>query len=150
VRREALYDLVVAYALGWGMGVVPPQVIDSDGIVAATRSAMAAAIEALPALPDYLLVDYLTLPDLSYPQHSLPKGDARVLSIAAASILAKVTRDRIMVFLDSRYPGYGFAQHKGYGTAMHRAALSNLGASQVHRHSFAPIQKLRTTETPPD
>jgi len=94
------------------------------------------ALVALPDPPDYLLIDYLHLPDVDLPQEAVVKGDARVLSIAAASIVAKVTRDRIMVHMDALYPGYGFAQHKGYGTPAHRKALQRLGPSPIHRTSW--------------
>jgi ribonuclease HII len=139
-RREALLSAIHEHALAWAVGVVPPQEIDAGGIVPATRQAMALAIQALSPAPDYLLLDYLSLPDIPLPQHSLPKGDARVLSIAAASIVAKVSRDRMMVEMDGQYPGYGFARHKGYGTAAHRVALAELGPCPKHRMSFAPLK----------
>lgn len=141
-RREALLEVVRRHALALAVGVVAPASIDDLGIVPATRRAMAQALDALSPPPDHLLVDHLTLPDVPLPQHSLPKGDALVLSIAAASIVAKVTRDRLMVELEARFPGYGFARHKGYGTARHRAALAALGPSEIHRLSFAPLQIL--------
>ncbi len=140
-RREALLPVVQEHALAWAVGVVAPQEIDDVGIVPATRQAMALALQALSPAPDYLLLDYLALPGVPLPQHSLPKGDARVLSIAAASIVAKVSRDRMMVELDEQYPGYGFARHKGYGTAAHRAALAELGPCPAHRLSFAPLRE---------
>lgn len=142
-RREALLEVIREYALALGVGAVPPAQIDTLGIVPATRKAMALALQSLSPPADYLLIDYLALPDLSLPQQSLPKGDARVLSIAAASIVAKVSRDRMMVDLEACFPGYGFARHKGYGTAQHRAALTALGPSKVHRFSFAPLHHLR-------
>jgi ribonuclease HII len=141
-RREDLLEVIVGSALSWAIGAVPPEEIDRLGIVPATRLAMTQALEALAPSVDYLLIDYLPLPGISLPQKYLPKGDARVLSIAAASILAKVHRDRMMAGLDARYPGYGFAQHKGYGTARHRAALAALGPSPIHRLSFAPLRSL--------
>jgi ribonuclease HII len=140
VRREALFPVVQEHALAWAVGVVTPQEIDGMGIVPATRQAMALALRALSPTPDYLLLDHMTLPGVPMPQHSLPKGDARVLSIAAASIIAKVSRDRMMIELDERYPGYGFAQHKGYGTTAHRVALVDLGPCALHRLSFAPFK----------
>jgi len=140
-RREALLPVIEATALTWGVGAVPSAEIDALGIVAATRRAMALALEQLRPPADYLLIDYLSLAEPTLPQHSLPKGDALVLSIAAASIVAKVTRDRLMAGLEDCFPGYGLARHKGYGTAQHRAALAVLGPSAIHRLSFAPLAR---------
>ncbi len=142
-RREGLMEIINDHALAWAIGSVPPAEIDRMGIAPATRSAMAQALEALSCPANYLLIDYLPLPDVPLPQHHLPKGDVWVLSIAAASIVAKVHRDRMMVGLEACYPGYGFARHKGYGTAQHRAALAALGPCPAHRMSFAPLQCLR-------
>ena len=141
-RREMLLEVIEQHALAWAVGAVPPSEIDARGIVPATREAMSLALGVLSPPADYLLVDYLPLSDQPLPQVSLPKGDARILSIAAASIVAKVSRDRMMVDLDARYPGYGFGQHKGYGTPQHQAALASIGPSAVHRLSFAPLQRL--------
>jgi ribonuclease HII len=138
--RENLLEVVQKQALAVGVGIVPPGEIDTLGIVPATHKAMTLALNAISPPADYCLIDYLVLPSVPLPQHSLPKGDARVLSIAAASIVAKVTRDRFMVDLDGQFPGYGFAWHKGYGTAQHRTALSELGPSEIHRMSFAPLR----------
>ena len=140
-QREALLEAIQEHALALGTGAVSPAEIDAWGIVPATRKAMALALQALSPAADYLLIDYLPLPDVSLPQHSLPKGDVQVLSIAAASIVAKVSRDRLMVELEGRFPGYGFARHKGYGTAQHQAALAALGPSAIHRLSFAPLRR---------
>lgn len=139
-QRERLYGIIRSTALAVGVGIVPPDMIDELGIVPATRRAMSLAIVQLTPPPDFLLVDFLNLPELSIPQRSITGGDALSLSIAAASIIAKVTRDRWMVKLDDHYPGYGFARHKGYGTRQHREALVRLGASPVHRLSYAPIR----------
>ncbi len=141
-RRELCLDVILAQAVAVGVGAVPPAEIDALGIVPATRQAMHQALDALTSPADYLLIDHLALPECALPQVCLPKGDARVLSIAAASIVAKVTRDRMMVELDARIPGYGFARHKGYGTAQHRAALASLGPCRSHRFSFAPLKEL--------
>ena len=141
-RREMLLEVIQAQALAWAVGQVPSAEIDALGIVPATRQAMHQALADLSPAADYALIDYLPLPALDLPQSSLPKGDARVLSIAAASIVAKVLRDRLMVRLDDRYPGYGFARHKGYGTPQHRVALQSLGPCAIHRLSFAPLQYL--------
>lgn len=140
IQRETLYGQILQVALAVGVGVVPPERIDSLGIVPATRLAMQRAVARLSPGPDYLLIDYLRLADLPLPQRSLAKGDAQVLTIAAASIVAKVSRDRLMVKWDAQYPGYGFGQHKGYGTPQHRAALVELGACSLHRRSFAPVR----------
>jgi ribonuclease HII len=138
-ERERLYDVIQAEALAVGVGMVPPDQIDELGIVPATKEAMALAIAQLLSPPDFLLIDFLGLAQLDYPQKSIVHGDALSLSIAAASIVAKVSRDRLMVELDSQYPGYGFASHKGYGTPQHRAALDRLGPSPIHRFSYAPV-----------
>jgi ribonuclease HII len=141
-RRTALLKVVQDHVLAWGVGAVPAAEIDALGIVPATRKAMLLALQALSCPADYLLIDYLSLPSLPLPQQGLTKGDIRVLSIAAASIVAKVSRDRMMADLEADFPGYGFARHKGYGTPQHRAALAALGPSRVHRFSFAPLQRL--------
>ncbi len=145
-RRERQLEIIDDHALAWAIGAVPPDEIDRMGIAPATRGAMAQALEALSCPASYLLIDYLPLPDVPLPQYHLPKGDVWVLSIAAASIVAKVHRDRMMVGLEACYPGYGFARHKGYGTAQHRAALAALGPCPAHRMSFAP---LRCLQAPP-
>jgi ribonuclease HII len=132
---------VQALAVSWGVGVVPAEEVDALGIVPATRQAMVLASAALQPAADYLLVDYLPLPELPLPQQHLVRGDAAVLSIAAASILAKVHRDGLMVALEASFPGYGFARHKGYGTAQHQAALARLGPCTLHRRSFAPLRR---------
>ena len=140
-QREALLpvirDVAVAVGLGWG----EPAEVDLWGVVPATRLAMSRAVAELGDLVDALLVDYLDLPGLDLPQHALPKADARCLSVAAASIVAKVERDRLMIALDEDYPGYGFAQHKGYGTQQHRDALAKLGTSSIHRVSWRPMRE---------
>lgn len=140
--RERCYDLIIEHALDYGVGYTLASEIDRIGIAPATRQAMCQAVAALTHAPDYLLLDYVTLPSLAIPQRSMPKGDLYCLSIAAASIVAKVTRDRWMVELDKSLPGYGLAQHKGYGTEQHRIALRTLGPTHEHRHSFAPIRHL--------
>jgi len=139
-RRAEVYEKVIEVALGVGVGVVPPQFIDERGIVVATRLAMMQALDALPSRPDYLLVDYLSLPLHPLPHKSIVRGDNLSLSIASASIVAKVERDRMMVALEEQYPGYGFTRHKGYGTREHREALTRLGLTPLHRLSFAPMK----------
>jgi ribonuclease HII len=126
-------------ALAWGIGFSSSDEIDAIGIVPATRLAAMRAVQQLKPQPEYLLIDYLNLPEISLPQTSLVKGDARCYSIAAASILAKTSRDQLCNDLDRQYPDYGFSQHKGYGTRLHLAALAQLGPAPVHRRSFAPL-----------
>jgi ribonuclease HII len=144
-RREKLYDVVLAEAAAVGTGIVLANRIDVIGIAPATREAMVAAIKQLPQVPDYLLIDHVRLPYLSISQRSITKGDQQILSIAAASIVAKVTRDRLMRALAVRHPGYGLERHKGYGTVHHQAALQQLGPSSIHRLSFRPVRGLQPT-----
>jgi len=125
------------------VAVIEPEEIDRLNILRATHLAMARALNALPALPDLALIDGLPVPGLPCPAQNEIKGDARCLTIAAASILAKVTRDRIMTELDQVYPHYGFARHKGYGTRAHLEALAQHGPCPAHRRSFAPVRQLR-------
>jgi ribonuclease HII len=129
----------VAEAVGVGMATVDE--IDTLGIAPATRLAMRRAIEALVVTPEALLVDYVRLREVALPQRSLVKGDQKSFSIAAASIVAKVARDRLMIDLDAQHPGYDLSFHKGYGTARHQAALDRLGPCALHRRSFAPIRE---------
>lgn len=140
-QRAELFPLIYTTSLGVGIGIASAHFIDCWGIVPAVRQAMCMAVRNLPFAPDYLLIDAVRLPEVGITQESLIKGDARILSIAAASIVAKVFRDRLMVALDGYHPGYGFAAHKGYGTAAHLAALERLGPCPAHRRSFAPLQK---------
>lgn len=139
-QREMLYERIRTVAVAIGVGVVSPQDIDALGIVPATRRAMVTAVAQLSPPPDFLLIDALQLAELPLPQKSIIKGDALCLSIAAASIIAKVTRDRLLVAFEATYPGYGFARHKGYGTRQHRAALHHLGPCHIHRRSYAPVR----------
>jgi len=138
-QRETWAVVIRQTAVACGVGLASSQEIDAQGIVPATRLAAIRALAALGVCPDCLLLDYLHLPQVDLPQVSLVKGDRRSLSIAAASVLAKTSRDAILVVLDEAYPGYGFEAHKGYGTQAHLEALRNLGPSPVHRRSFAPI-----------
>ncbi len=139
-QREELFEPIRAHALTCATGAASHAEIDALGIVRASHLAMRRALDALTPPPDALLIDALVLPELEIPQQGLIHGDAISLSIAAASILAKVTRDRLMCELDATYPGYHFSQHKGYGTATHQAALRALGPCPIHRLSFAPIR----------
>ena len=140
-RREFLSSHIQEKAVAIGIGMVSPEEIDAKGIFKATRLAMQQAVSQLSCLPQFLLIDGISLPDLSLAQKKIIHGDQRCLSIACASIVAKVTRDRLMVELDQVYPGYALAQHKGYGTKEHFACLERLGPSLIHRHSFAPLRK---------
>jgi len=139
-QRALLYDAIVAEAVAWGVGMVEAQVIDQIGIAPATRLAMRRAVAALRRRPDALLVDAIDLSDVGLPCKPVIDGDARCRSIAAASIVAKVTRDRHMEEMDRRYPGYGFARHKGYGTREHLQRLREMGPSPIHRRTFAPLR----------
>jgi len=138
-ERERLAERIMQLAAAWGIGAVPAHVIDTHGILPATRLAMQIALLRLAQPADALLIDAVVLPGWPHPQRALIKGDARCLSIAAASIIAKVARDRMMAELDRAAPCYGFAQHKGYGTAMHERALHAHGPSAQHRRSFRPL-----------
>ena len=144
-QRETLVPVIHQTALAVGVGMASARFIDRRGIVPATRQAMAMAVHNLSLQPHHLLIDALRLPDVPLPQRALIRGDAYVLSIAAASIVAKVFRDRLMVSLGTCYFGYGFAAHKGYGTAAHRAALQQLGPCPEHRMSFAPLREQIST-----
>lgn len=142
LRRVALVPLICEVALGVGIGLASPRFVDRRGIVRATRQAMVMAVRNLPVRPQCLLIDGMGLPELPMAQRGINHGDASVLSIAAASIVAKVFRDRLMAAMDFYYPDYGFAQHKGYGTAAHRSVLQRLGPCPEHRLSFAPLRPL--------
>ena len=138
-RRCRLSAEIQQAALAWGVGAIDAAQIDKIGIGPATRLAMIAAIDALTPRADYLLIDWVRLPLCPIEQASFVKADQRIVSVAAASILAKVHRDGLLTALHGAYPHYGFAQHKGYGTAAHLAAIRNNGPCIEHRHSFAPI-----------
>ncbi len=137
-QREEAAARIRQHAAAWSVGFAAPEEIDAWGIVAAVRLAALRALQDLRLFPDYLLTDFrLELPELDVCQTSMVKGDVCCLSIAAASVLAKTTRDAVMRDLDGQVPGYGLGQHKGYGTVAHRLALKRLGQSQVHRRSFS-------------
>ncbi|MHB0938415.1 MAG: ribonuclease HII [Armatimonadota bacterium] len=138
--RDSLYDDLRADALAWSIQVVPVATIDEINILEATRLGMRNALCALSPTPDLALIDGWALPACPVPQRNVIDGDTLSASIAAASILAKVHRDRLMLELDAQYPGYGFAQHKGYSTPEHLDALHRLGPCAVHRRSFAPVR----------
>ncbi len=146
-QRESQLPIIREICVSAGIGMASARFIDRWGIVAATRQAMQMALHNLSVAPQHLLIDALHLAEVSTPQRALPKGDLQVLSIAAASILAKVFRDHLMIALDEYRPGYAFASHKGYGTPAHRAALNLLGPSPEHRLSFAPMCLMAGTAT---
>ena len=135
-RREELYDEITEKAVASGIGMESPARIDEINILQATYEAMREAIHKLGVMPQILLNDAVTIPRMTVPQVPIIKGDAKSVSIAAASVLAKVTRDRLMIQYDEVFPGYGFADHKGYGSAAHIAALKKLGPTPIHRRSF--------------
>jgi len=138
-ERERLFDLIQVRATAVAVGVVDPAIIDRVNILEATRLAMERALRALPVEPELVLTDFVALRALPWPQRNLVHGDHRSATVAAASIVAKVTRDRIMEQADREYPDYGFARHKGYATAGHQLALSRLGACPLHRRTFAGV-----------
>ncbi len=141
-RRQYLYNHISEAATAVGVGVVSNEIIDAGGILGATRLAMKLAIGKLSPQPDTLLIDYLLLPEVPLPQKAIVNGDSLCFSIACASIIAKVSRDRLMVELEAIYCGYGLKQHKGYGTQMHLASLRKLGPSPIHRHTFRPVKEM--------
>ena len=135
-RRELLYDEIMEKAVAVGIGVVGRERIDEINILQATYEAMREAVKKLDPCPDVLLNDAVTIPGILKMQVPIIKGDAKSVSIAAASIVAKVTRDRMMAEMDKKYPGYSFASNKGYGSAAHIAALKKLGPCEIHRRTF--------------
>ncbi len=135
-RRQERFIAITKTALAWGVGIVEANDIDRNGIQAANRRALLEALRRLPIQADHIVVDAFRLPLPSVDQAAFPKADGSVFSVAAASIIAKVVRDTIMESLDEAHPGYGFAQHKGYGTEIHRQAILTIGLSQFHRRSF--------------
>lgn len=144
-RRNTLAGQIQVAALAWGVGAVAAATIDQIGIAAATRQAMLEAIARLHLTPDYLLIDWVRLPQTPIAQESLVKADRDIVSVAAASILAKVHRDQLMVKLHEQYPQYGFAHHKGYGAPAHLSAIVRYGPCLAHRQSFAPLTPNRDT-----
>ena len=142
-RREQAFDTVQEYALAWAVAVVEPDEIDRIGVGVAALQAMLAAADALSVKPAHLLLDYIPVRHCPYPYDAVVKGDSRSYSIAAASNVAKVTRDRIMGDYEQTYPGYGFARHKGYATALHLERLREIGPCDIHRRTFAPVAQAR-------
>jgi ribonuclease HII len=143
-QRITTYQQIQKIALSIGLGQASPEEVDNLGIIGATHQAMHRAIQELSIPPQHVLIDHIQLPDLKVDQTALTKGDRNVLSISAASVIAKVARDEIMIKLDRTYPAYGFSHHKGYGTREHRRTLDEFGPSAIHRKSFAPISEKYT------
>ena len=141
-QRNGLFDEIQGASIAVKISYISNTVIDQVNILQATLLAMRDAVEQLLPPPDYVLVDGTQLPSISIPARAIPKGDSLSQSIAAASIVAKVTRDRLMVEFDEIYPGYGFRQHKGYGTTQHRQAIAQHGACPIHRRSFKPVSDM--------
>ena len=141
-KRELLFHRIHEVAISIGVGVAHHKVIDAGGIIKATRLAMKSAVDQLSPPAEFLLIDYMHLPGVPLPQKGITNGDSLCFSIACASIIAKVSRDNMMRELDGTYPGYGLAQHKGYGTKGHLACLRRLGPSPVHRRSFRPVKEM--------
>jgi ribonuclease HII len=140
-KRDELFDLIRAEALGVGVGIAAAEVIDQVNILGATLRAMREAVLSLSRTPDFILIDGTCKIPVNIEQRTIRKGDSLSLSIAAASIIAKVTRDRMMLDYAALYPGYGFAGHKGYGAASHLAAIAKLGPSPIHRKSFRGVKE---------
>ena len=140
IKRELLFHHIHETAISVGVGMIPPELIDDLGIIKATQLAMKAAIEQLSPPPQSLLIDYMSLPEVTLNQKGITNGDQLCFSIACASIIAKVARDHLMITLDKAYPGYGLAQHKGYCTEMHLSCLHRLGPCPIHRQSFRPVK----------
>jgi ribonuclease HII len=141
-RRDELFDQIRERALAWAVGRAEVEEIDRINILQATMLAMSRAVEALQPSADHALIDGNRCPDLSCTSRAIIKGDSKVPAISAASIMAKVTRDREMLDLDMRYPGYGLAQHKGYPSKAHIEALESLGVTPAHRRSYAPVRRI--------
>lgn len=141
-RRDTLYELICDRALAWATGSASVAEIDSLNILQATMLAMQRAVAGLQPAAEYALIDGNRCPDLDCPAQAIVRGDSLVAAISAASILAKVTRDREMLTLDASYPGYGFASHKGYPSKAHLEALERLGVLPVHRRTFAPVRRV--------
>lgn len=140
-KRKELYKVIVKNALAYKIVFVTEEDVDSLNIYQATKKGMLMAIAGLKHKPDYALIDGMPLGELEIPHNSIIHGDARCASVAAASILAKVTRDEYMEKMDIKYPNYGFKKHKGYGTKAHMQALEKYGPCKIHRKSFAPVSK---------
>ncbi len=141
-QRDRLFDVIRGTSIAVKVSCMSNAVIDQVNILQATLLAMREAVHQIFPPPDYVLVDGTQVPPISIPARAIPKGDSLSQSIAAASIVAKVTRDRLMVEFDEIYPGYGFRQHKGYGTTQHRQAIAQHGPCPIHRRSFKPVSDM--------
>lgn len=142
-KKEFLYDAIIENCKDWSVGIVAEEVIDKINILEASLLSMRTAVERLNIKPDFLLIDgNHTIENYPADQTAIPSADQNIFSVSAASIIAKVTRDRILIDLDKKYPGYGFARHKGYGTKLHLEMLAKMGPCEIHRKSFAPVKKL--------
>ncbi len=141
-EREYLYGYIEEVSISVGTGLTSNEVIDAVGIAKATRLAMIAAIGQLKPEPQYILIDYFDLPETPLPNRGVEDGDSLCFSIACASIIAKVTRDRLVTAMDDEYPGYGFAGHKGYSTSGHLECLRRKGPCPLHRRSFSPVREI--------
>ena len=141
-KREHLFELIQQHALSWSIARCTVAEIDELNILQASLLAMKRAVQTLAVQPEHVWVDGNKIPQWDYAAEAVVKGDSRVAAIAAASILAKVTRDREMIAYEKQYPGYGFAAHKGYPTKVHQQALMTLGVTPIHRHSYAPVKKV--------
>jgi len=146
VNRETLFTHIKELAISVGVGTVSYEIIDKEGIARATQLAMKIAVEQLSPRPETLLIDFMLLPDVPLPQKGVLEGDSVCFSIACASIIAKVTRDHLMIEFDHTYPGYGLANHKGYGTREHLECLCQLGPCPIHRCSFYPVSDAITQQ----
>ena len=140
-KRDYLFSHISEASVAAEVGIVSHSFIDKQNILNATRLAMKQAIEKLQPQPDSLLIDFMKLPEVPFPQKGITHGDGLCFSIACASIIAKVTRDRLMVEMDGKYPGYGLCRHKGYGTKEHISSLKRLGPCPIHRLSFRPVRE---------
>lgn len=140
-QRDRIFDLVVETRIPFGLGAVSHALVDALGIVRATQLAMNLAVDNLRPRPDYLLIDAMLLPDVRLPQRGIIRGDELCMSIACASVVAKVSRDWHMQYMDTLYPGYGLAEHKGYGTPVHLERLRQLGPCAIHRRTFSPLRE---------
>jgi len=140
-QRERLYQIITSHAISWGVGIVGPREIEEHNILQATLRAMKAAVLSLDPAPDFLLIDGINRIPIDLPQRAIKRGDATCFSIAAASIVAKVTRDRLMVEYHQLYPLYNFARHKGYPTRAHREAIRRYGCCEIHRRTFRGVKE---------
>ncbi len=141
IKRELLFEVVMEKAIATGVGIAEPEEIDGINILQATLKAMLRAVDKLKTSPDYLIIDGINTLEMDIPQQAIKKGDSLSVSIAAASIIAKVTRDRMMLEYDKQYPSYGFASHKGYGSKLHRESIATLGPCPIHRKTFAGVKE---------